>query len=328
MKNKIKVGILFGGKSAEHEVSLQSAKNVTDAIDRDKYEPLLIKIDKNGSWSHSLEELIKDSSVDVIFPILHGPFGEDGTVQGLLKMAEIPFVGAGVAASAVCMDKDMLKRLLREAGLPIVKFHVLNAGEKIPVYNDICSELGSPLFIKPANMGSSIGISKVHNEEGYVQAIKNAFEFDSKIMIEEFIPGRELECSVLGSGSQIETSIIGEIKPSHEFYSYDAKYIDEEGAELTIPAKIQVESAKRVQELAVAAFKTLCCDGLARVDFFLKEEGSIIINEINTMPGFTRISMYPKLWEASGLSYTRLIDRLIELALERFDREKKIKTSV
>ena len=365
MKNKLIVGILFGGKSAEHEVSLQSAKNVFDAIDRDKYDPVLIGIDKNGQWllsdgprfildaddprhiklnpSSDAVTLIPQSggtianlsknknggTLDVIFPILHGPFGEDGTVQGLLKMADIPFVGAGVAASALCMDKEIMKRLLREAGLPIAKFRVLHSYEKIPDYKEICAGLGSPLFIKPANLGSSIGISKVHNEDKFYPAIKDAFEYDNKIMIEEFIPGLELECSVLGSAhTEIEASVIGEIKPSHEFYSYDAKYIDDDGAELIIPAQTQADTTKRVQELAIATFKTLCCDGLARVDFFMKEDGSIIINEINTMPGFTRISMYPKLWEASGLSYTRLIDRLIELALERFEKEKKLKTSV
>ena len=359
MKNKLKVGILFGGKSAEHEVSLQSAKNVFDAIDHDKYEPLLIGIDKNGRWllndrasfllnpddpqniqlNPSSEVISKDElanrAIDVVFPILHGPFGEDGTIQGLLKLADIPFVGADVLASAACMDKDVMKRLLRDAGLPIAKFLALRSSEKAPDYEELNAELGSPLFIKPANMGSSVGINKVRDKDMYLAAISNAFEYDSKIMIEEFIPGRELECSVLGSpfvtskgGAEIETSVLGEIKPRHEFYSYDAKYIDEDGAELIIPAQVSVETIRRVQELSIAVFKTLYCEGLARVDFFLKEDGSIIVNEINTMPGFTRISMYPKLWEASGLSYTQLIDRLIELALERFEKEKKLKTSV
>ena len=325
MGKKITVGILFGGKSAEHEVSLQSAKNVTDAIDRSKYEPVQIKIDKDGSWSRPFNDL----AVDVVFPILHGPFGEDGTVQGLLKLAEIPFVGAGVLASAAAMDKDVMKRLLREAGLPIGKFRSLLSGDKIPDYEELVSELGSPLFIKPANMGSSVGISKVCSKDEYQGALNEAFKYDCKIVIEEFIPGRELECSVLGSPhSVIEASVVGEIKPSHDFYSYDAKYIDDKGAELIIPAGIPAETSLRLREIAIEAFKTLCCEGLARVDFFLKEDGGIIVNEINTMPGFTRISMYPKLWEASGLSYTRLIDRLIELALGRFEKEKSLKTSV
>ena len=361
--NKLRVGILFGGKSAEHEISLQSAKNIYDAIDRAKYEPVLIGIDKSGRWLLSdeskflldaddpkrirlnpssnavalvpqgsgvlanLSDAKSDRAVDVIFPILHGPFGEDGTVQGLLKMADIPFVGAGVLASAAGMDKEVMKRLLRDSGLPIGKFLVLRSGEKIPDYEALCAALGSTLFIKPANMGSSVGISKVRNRDEYLPALNSAFEYDTKVLIEEFIPGRELECSVLGNGEP-EASIPGEIKPTREFYSYDAKYIDEEGAVLTIPAEVSAEIAGRVRELAIKVFKALCCEGLARVDFFLKEDGSIIVNEINTMPGFTRISMYPKLWEASGLSYTNLIDRLICLALERFEREKRLKTSV
>jgi len=360
---KLKVGILFGGKSAEHEVSLQSAKNVYDAIDRDKYEPVLIGIDKEGRWLLSEEsrflldaedprhirlnpssdvvalvphgkgtiENLSDAkngkTIDVVFPILHGPFGEDGTVQGLLKLADVPFVGAGVLASAVGMDKDVMKRLLRAANLPIGKFRSFRSGELIPDYKALCAELGSLLFIKPANMGSSVGVSKVHAKEEFLPALNKAFEYDTKVIIEEFIQGRELECSVLGN-SEVEASVPGEVKPNHEFYSYDAKYIDEKGAVLVIPAEVSAETSKRVRELAIEVFIALCCEGLARVDFFLKEDGSIIVNEINTMPGFTRISMYPKLWEASGVSYTELIDRLIRLALERFEKEKKLKTSV
>ena len=379
MGKKLKVGILFGGKSAEHEVSLQSAKNVYDAIDRDKYEAVLIGIDKSGRWllndesrflldtddprhirlnpsseavalvpqsggaisslsgikNGPIKDRVIDRAIDVVFPILHGPFGEDGTVQGLLKLADIPFVGAGVLASAAGMDKDVMKRLLRDAGLPIGKFRTLHPGEKIPAFEELCGELGSPVFIKPANMGSSVGVCKVHSCDVYLSAIEAAFEYDTKVIIEEFIPGRELECSVLGSlfgsahdGNEVRASVPGEVKPSHEFYSYDAKYIDENGAELIVPAPVSAETARRVQELAMAVFKTLCCEGLGRVDFFLKGDGSIIVNEINTMPGFTRISMYPKLWEASGISYTELIDRLIELALLRFEKEKKLKTSM
>ena len=363
MEKKLIVGILFGGKSAEHEVSLQSARNIYEAINRDKYEPLLMGIDKNGRWllndesrflinaddpknirlnpssdevalvPHSkgtisnLSSLKNNKSVDVVFPILHGPFGEDGTVQGLLKLAEIPFVGAGVLASAAGMDKDVMKRLLRDAGLPIGKFVVVRAGEKFPDYEETRAALGSTLFIKPANMGSSVGVSKVRTRDEYLSALNNAFEYDTKAIIEEFIPGRELECSVL-DGDEITASVPGEIKPSHDFYSYDAKYIDESGAALIIPADVSAETARRIGELAVSVFKTLCCEGLARVDFFMKEDGTIIVNELNTMPGFTRISMYPKLWEASGISYTKLIDRLIELALIRFEKEKKLKTSI
>jgi len=361
--NKLRVGILFGGKSAEHEVSLQSAKNIFDAIDREKYEPVLIGIDKSGRWLlndesgflinandpkrirlntssdavalvpqskgtiSNLSAQKNDSAIDVIFPVLHGPFGEDGTVQGLLKLADIPFVGSGVLASAAGMDKDVMKRLLRDAGLPIGKFRVLCADDDVPSYEEVSSELGTPLFVKPANMGSSVGVSKVKKQSQYLPALEGAFEYDTKAVIEEFIPGRELECSVLG-GTEIMASIPGEIKSKHEFYSYNAKYIDKKGAELIIPAKVSVEIIQRVQELAIAVFKTLCCDGLARVDFFLKKDGSVIINEINTMPGFTKISMYPKLWEASGISYTQLIDKLIGFALERFEKEKLLKTSL
>ena len=370
MSKKLKVGILFGGKSAEHEVSLQSAKNVYDAIDREKYEPVLIGIDKSGRWllndesrflidaddprrirlnpSSDAVALVPQSggtisnlsssgnggAIDVVFPILHGPFGEDGTVQGLLKLADIPFVGAGVLASAAGMDKDMMKRLFRDAGLPIGKFRVIRTGEKIPEYKELSDELGSVVFIKPANMGSSVGVSKVHKAEEYYPAVLDAFQYDTKVIIEEYISGRELECSVLGVaagnndiGSEPVASVVGEVKSRHEFYSYDAKYIDENGAALIIPADIPEKTVRRVQELAVGAFKTICCEGLGRVDFFLKKDGTVIINEINTMPGFTRISMYPKLWEASGISYTKLIDLLIELALERFKIEKKLKTS-
>jgi len=353
MQRKLKVGILFGGKSAEHEVSLQSAKNVFDFIDREKYEPVLIGIDKNGRWflgGGSASDFLLDTddprrirlnpsgsplslfpqidAVDAVFPILHGPFGEDGTVQGLLKLAEIPFVGAGVLASAAGMDKDIMKRLLRDASLPIGKFRALRSEEQPPDFDEVGAALGVPFFVKPANMGSSVGVSKVRKPQEFLAALKTAFEYDTKVMIEEFIPGRELECSVLGSPSDAAASIPGEIKPHLEFYSYEAKYIDEHGAALIIPADLPAETAVRVRELSLAVFKTLCCEGLARVDFFLKEDGSLFVNELNTMPGFTRISMYPKLWEASGLSYTKLIDRLIELAVQRFERESRLKTSV
>jgi D-alanine-D-alanine ligase len=378
MKKKIRVGILFGGKSAEHEVSLQSARNVLEALDREKYDPVLIGIGKDGRWllndesrflldasdprrirlnplgdraailpesgglvskltnndlknndltSNDLKNVNQDCVVDVVFPILHGPFGEDGTVQGLLRLADVPFVGAGVLASAAGMDKDVMKRLFRDAGLPIGKFRAFRSHEKIPAFDNLAKELGSPFFIKPANMGSSVGVSKVRSEKEFPEAVKTAFRFDTKIIIEEYIIGRELECSVLGN-EEIEASVPGEVRSSHEFYSYDAKYIDEKGAVLEIPARISEETARHVRELAIAVFKTMECEGLSRVDFFLKEDGSIIVNEINTMPGFTRISMYPKLWEASGLSYSGLIDRLIQLAIKRFEKEKNIRTSI
>lgn len=361
-KKKINIGILFGGKSAEHEVSLQSAKNVFDAIDKEKYDPILIGIDKSGKWllnsestfllnednpqliklnqSSDLVALVPQSAgeisnftnssqnlkIDVVFPILHGPFGEDGTLQGLLKLANIPFVGASVLGSAVGMDKDVMKRLLRDAGIPIGKFAVLKSHELIPHFQKIKAELGLPFFVKPANMGSSIGIYKIHNEPEYNNGILKAFEFDNKIILEEFIKGREIECSVLGNENPI-ASIPGEVISNHDFYSYDAKYIDEHGAALEVPAKISDPIAKQIQELAIKTFQTLSCEGLGRVDFFLKDTNEVIVNEINTIPGFTKISMYPKLWEASGISYADLIDKLIQLAIERFDKEQRLKTS-
>ncbi|MDR3139992.1 MAG: D-alanine--D-alanine ligase [Treponema sp.] len=362
MEKKISVGILFGGKSAEHEVSLQSAKNVFDALDRTKYDPVLIGIDKSGRWLLNDESRFllnaddpkrvtlnpegdavallpqgggvisnlaapgREKSIDVVFPILHGPFGEDGTVQGLLKLADIPFVGAGVLASAAGMDKDVMKRLLRDAGIPVGKFLVFKSHEVLPPFQAIREELGLPFFVKPANMGSSVGVGKIRNEEEYPLCVREAFEYDTKIILEEFIPGRELECSVLGNEEPL-ASLPGEVKSRHEFYSYDAKYLDEQGAVLEIPARINEDVCRALQALAVKTFQTLACEGLGRVDFFLKPDGTIMVNEINTMPGFTRISMYPKLWEASGLSYSALIDRLIALALDRFKKEKKLKTS-
>lgn len=361
-QKKIRVGILFGGKSAEHEVSLQSAKNVADAIDTEKYEVILIGIDKTGKWllpnqsnfllNEDNPELVRlnvenkidtalipqsggellnvgttdvASFVDVVFPILHGPFGEDGTVQGLLKLAGIPFVGAGVLGSAVGMDKDVMKRLLRDAGIPISKFLVFERGEEVD-FDTVTSELGLPIFVKPANMGSSVGVGKVHTQEEFTACIEEAYLYDTKIIVEEFIDGRELECGVLGNQNP-QASIVGEVTPNQDFYSYDAKYVDENGAELNIPANIDAGTMKRVQELAIKTFKTLSCEGLGRVDCFLTNEGRLVMNEINTIPGFTKVSMYPQLWKASGVSYSELIDKLIILAIDRFEREKNLKTS-
>ena len=364
MHKKIRVSILFGGKSAEHEVSLQSAKNIVEAIDKDKYDVILIGIDKNGQWylneasrfllhaenpklialnrssehvalvpKDNRNQLVNLSSreslgpIDVVFPVLHGPFGEDGTVQGLLKLFNVPFVGASVLGSAIGMDKDVMKRLLRDAGIPIPDFLVFHKESIDEIdFEQVKKQLGLPLFIKPANLGSSVGIHKVKDESRFMPAILDAFQYDVKILIEEYIKGREIECSVLGNENPI-VSIPGEIIPQHEFYSYEAKYIDEKGASLEIPAKLSPEIIKQIQDVALRAFKALCCEGMARVDFFLRNEKEIFVSEINTIPGFTKISMYPKLWEASGIPYTELIDKLIQLALERFEREKKIKIS-
>lgn len=361
MHKKIRVGILFGGKSAEHEVSLQSAKNIVEALDRNIYEPVLIGVDKTGKWllpatSHFLLNsgdpklimLNKESSqrvalvpqssgrianldsrkdslaVDVVFPILHGPFGEDGTVQGLLKLANIPFVGASVLGSAVGMDKDVMKRLLRDADIPIAQFVAVRK-PRVPSFAKIKKVLGIPFFVKPANLGSSVGVSKVKNEKEYQKAIEKAFLYDLKVIIEEYIHGREIECSVLGNNDPL-ASLPGEVTAAHDFYSYEAKYLDEHGAKLEIPAKLSNFLIKKVQKLAIDAFKTLACEGMARVDFFLKRDGTVLVNEINTIPGFTSISMYPKLWEVSGITYSDLIDRLITLAFERFEAEQKLKT--
>ena len=363
MARKIRVGILFGGRSAEHEVSLQSAKNIIDAIDTNKYELVLIGIDKTGQWhlneesrfllpitqselpalpesgenlalvpGKQYEQLVALSgqqrlgSLDVIFPVLHGPFGEDGTVQGLLKLANIAFVGAGVLGSAVGMDKDVMKRLLRDAGIPVARFMAISRYSSKKIGFDYArGQLGLPLFIKPANLGSSVGIQKVKDGEEFERAVRDAFNYDNKILIEECIDGREIECSVLGNDNPI-ASVPGEILPRHEFYSYEAKYLDENGAVLEIPARLPSEISERIRQLAIKTFSVLCCEGMARVDFFLRNDGEIIVNEINTIPGFTRISMYPKLWEATGISYSELIDKLIELAIERFEHEKQLKT--
>ncbi|MCK8818176.1 D-alanine--D-alanine ligase [Natroniella sulfidigena] len=361
---KTRVGVLFGGKSAEHEVSLQSAKNVIEAMDQEKYEIVLIGMDKQGRWylkedsdfllnatdptqiklsksddevalilGDGAEQLININDfkileeLDVVFPILHGPYGEDGTVQGLFKLVDLPFVGADVLGSAVGMDKDVMKRLLRDAGIPIADFLTYHHIEQEKIdFAEIKDRLDMPVFIKPANLGSSVGISKAANQAEFEKAIELAFQFDNKIIIEEAIEGREIECSVLGNQKPI-ASVPGEILPQEGFYSYEAKYIDESGAALEMPAKLADEMVKKVQECAVESFKVLCCQGMARVDVFVQEDQKIIVNEINTIPGFTKISMYPKLWELSGISYSELIDKLIELAIERYNNEKKLKTS-
>jgi D-alanine-D-alanine ligase len=364
MTEQIRVGVVFGGKSAEHEVSLQSARNVIDAIDRAKYAVVPIAIDKQGHWHIAQAEgylkhaddparvALADTAepaalvpgrensqlvglngndvarhLDVVFPVLHGPLGEDGTVQGLLKLADIPFVGAGVLGSAVGMDKDVMKRLLRDAGLPLGEFVTLHQHQRRTIDRDaVIAEVGYPCFVKPANMGSSVGISKVHDATEWDAAIDEAFRFDTKILVEEFIEGREIEVAVLGNENP-EASVPGEIVPHQEFYSYDAKYIDPDGAGLVIPADLSPEQTAEVQRVAVATFEALCCAGMGRVDSFVTADGRVLVNEINTIPGFTRISMYPKLWAATGLDYPSLIDRLITLALERHTAEKELDSS-
>lgn len=320
---KLKIGVLFGGKSAEHEVSLVSAKNVINALDKNKYKVTSVKIGKDGKFNINILK-----KFDLIFPVLHGPFGEDGSMQGLFKILDIPFVGAGVLGSAVGMDKDVMKRLLREAKIPVGDFLILENGEeKKYCFEQIEKKLGMPVYVKPANMGSSVGVSKVQNDAELKKAIKEAFKYDTKIVIEEELKGREIECSVLGNENP-KASLPGEIIPVNDFYSYKAKYISKNSALLKVPAELSKKEIKMVQEMAVKAFKVLNCRGLGRLDFFLLKNGKLYINEINTLPGFTSISMYPKLWEASGLPIGKLLDNIIDLALERFNKEKKLKTTL
>jgi D-alanine-D-alanine ligase len=363
---KLTVGLLFGGRSAEHEISILSARNVFEAIDKEKYDVVLIGIDPDGRWSlrepsifsapsvggalpalqrseRSVALLpypapanlvgIADSSlnrcIDAIFPVLHGMCGEDGTIQGLITLAGIPFVGPGVLGSAVCMDKDAAKRLMREAGIPTARHIAVRASARSELeYRKVTEKLGSPVFVKPANTGSSVGVKKVCGAEEFDAAVEEAFRFDAKIVIEEAIAGRELECAVLGNEDP-RASGVGEIipNPRHGFYSYQAKYLDDQGAKVAVPADVESGIVSRVQELAVRAFQALCCEGMARVDFFLRPGGEILVNELNTIPGFTSISMYPKLWRQSGVSYPELIDRLIQFAVERAERERALKTS-
>jgi D-alanine-D-alanine ligase len=401
---KLRVGILFGGRSGEHEVSLLSAASVVKAIDKTKYEVVPIGITKDGRWltAEHAERLLKGEAqkaagegarstqaamlragdpeatpgaavlaagesvvvppeparrdaglapfqtdlktdanlrrasdrainVDVIFPVLHGTFGEDGTIQGLLELADIAYVGAGVLGSAAGMDKDIMKSLFRAAGLPIVKHVTVLRGEfeREPkkVQKLVASKLKYPVFVKPANLGSSVGISKAHDRKELGPAIAEAAKFDRKIVIEQGVGGkknkaREIECAVLGN-DEPKASIAGEIIPCKEFYDYDAKYLSE-GSEAVIPAKITKAEMKTVQRLAIAAFKAVDCTGLARVDFLMDSKSrKIFVNEINTMPGFTAISMYPKMWVASGVSYPALIDRLIQLGIERHEDKKR-----
>lgn len=355
------VALIFGGKSAEHEVSLRSAKNIADALDKDLFTPVLIGISKEGSWYrfpdmkvfthtkivdntlpqdaepvalislrgkpvlYSLKDQSK-SQMDIAFPIMHGTMGEDGTIQGLFKMVQVPFVGCGVWSSAAGMDKEVMKRLLAEAKIPNARYLLLTPKMKIS-YSEIAMQLGSTFFIKPANAGSSVGVHKIKSAEDFAEKIKDAFLFDNKVLAEEFIQGRELECSVMGHNHNPKASLPGEVIPQHEFYSYEAKYVDEQGALLKIPAELSPSAVAKIQEYAKITYQVMGCDGLTRVDFFIKPNEDIYVNEINTIPGFTKISMYPKMWEATGLGYKDLITQLIHLGFERHQDEQKLKTS-
>jgi D-alanine-D-alanine ligase len=360
---KRRVVVVFGGRSAEHEVSVVSARSVVDSLDPGRYDVVLIGIDKEGRW-HQLRELpsrtagelpaVTDASgprvslardpgesaivsetgerreIDVVFPILHGPFGEDGTIQGMLELAGIPYVGAGVLGSALGIDKAVQKVLFATAGLRVVPHEVVHEREWEEDREAVearTAALGLPLFVKPATLGSSVGITKVKHLDDLPAAMEEALSYAGKAVIETSIEGaREIECAVLGNEDPV-ASIPGEIIPEAEWYDYRAKYVDE-GTRLEIPAQLPEAVTKEIQRMAVAAFQAIECSGMARVDFFYREPADIVLNEINTIPGFTHISMYPKLWEASGLSYAELVDRLVELAIERHEREQKRGRSV
>ncbi len=365
---KIKIGVLYGGRSGEHDVSLCSAASVVSALDKNKYEVIAVGIDRAGRWYvqdqpeivtdrdfgkilslkrrgrwvvnhfeqgnklhiYNIENNNEEVVVDLIFPVLHGTFGEDGTLQGLLELAMVPYIGADVAGSAIGMDKDIAKRLLKEAGIPVVPSLTVNNKEwhdqPEPIIRRALEKLGLPLFVKPLCTGSSVGIKKVKEKDALAGAIDFALQFDMRIMIEKAVDCREIECAVLGN-DEPTASILGEIIPSHEFYSYEAKYIDPQGAKMNIPAQIEDGLADAIRKHAVAGYKALNCSGMARVDFFLDKKTNVFyLNEINTLPGFTSISMYPKLWEATGLPYAILLDKLISLALERHQRKLEIKT--
>jgi D-alanine-D-alanine ligase len=369
---KLRIGLLFGGRSGEHEVSLASAMSVYKALDKNRYEVSLIGIDKEGRWTlpdaqQMLAQVEKNSmnmklqssaqffavtpnaseqqlvpiaggsaqlgpALDLVMPILHGTYGEDGTVQGLLELAQIPYVGSGVLGSALGMDKEVSSRLFEAAGIRTVPSICVRKHEyqsaREAVLNKITKGFSLPFFIKPANAGSSVGVHKVKDKTGLTAAIEDAFQFDTKIIVQKAVAARELEVAVLGNDKP-KASIVGEIVPNHEFYSYEAKYLDDNGADLHLPAKdLTPEQVHQVQEWAILAFQTLECKGMARVDFFLdRDTKELFINEINTIPGFTKISMYPKLWQASGLEYPELLDELIRLGLETHEQRRALKTT-
>jgi D-alanine-D-alanine ligase len=382
---RLRVGIIYGGRSGEHEVSIASAAAIFKHLDRERYDPIPIRIEKDGRWiladrpplalaasevieqarlqsAHTIRQgrqahmvaypadeplltierqtgrdagdraYVTGLGLDVVFPVLHGPYGEDGTVQGLLELANLPYVGAGVLASAVGMDKAVMKVVFAGRGLPVVPCRVLHRREwehgREPISAACVAALGLPLFVKPANLGSSVGISKAKHRDGLVAAIEHAFEFDRKVVVEQAVPdAREIECAVLGNDVP-EASVPGEIVPNREFYDYEAKYLDDRSA-LIIPAPLGDELADAVRHMALEAFKAIDCAGMARVDFLLaRATGQLFVNEVNTIPGFTTISMYAKLWAASGVTYPTLLDRLIRLALDRHAEKQRLRTSV
>jgi D-alanine-D-alanine ligase len=357
--DKHKLCIICGGKSSEHRISLISAKNVISALNKDKYQLTIIGIDLEGRWKlidadnpfvytesaatiginpASREVYIRRMSdkvcifneddgevldtVDIFFPVMHGAFGEDGTVQGLFRTWDLPFVGCDILGSALCMDKDLTKRVLRDSDIPVTNWISIRKHEDIPPFQRVVQELGVPVFVKPSNAGSSVGVSKVNAEEEYLQAIHEAFRHDEKLLIEEAFTGKEVECAILGN-EEPKASTIGEIVPTVNFYDFDTKYLNVSAASLKIPAEIDDTVALELQHTALRAFQLLECRGLSRVDFFLKADNSFVLNEVNTLPGFTSTSMYPLLWEHAGLGYSDLLDNLIALAIDRYEKRKQ-----
>jgi D-alanine-D-alanine ligase len=341
---RIRVAVLAGGRSSEHEISLASARSVLEALDPDRYEAVTVAIGRDGRWElgpgtsrHALGTVPETrpvetlpiptesvpttlAGVEVVLPILHGPFGEDGTVQGLLELAGVPYVGAGVAASSLCMDKDLFKKVMRDSGIPVAEHVALRLGD------EIANPFGYPVFVKPARLGSSVGITKVHDESELTPAVELARRHDEKVLVEEFMDGMEVECGVLGNRVPPPiASLPGRIDTlDHEWYDYASKY-DEDGMELIVPPELPPETIERVQQLAVDSFIASECEGMARVDFFVRDGGEVVVNELNTIPGFTATSVYAKLFEASGIPYAQLLDRLVDLALERHERRSKLK---
>lgn len=354
MSKKLSIAILYGGKSVEHEISIRSAKNVVANIDKEAFDVVLLGIDKNGSWylnksidselnsgnavSISLDALSpklieiesgKIITIDVVFPVLHGTDGEDGSIQGLFTSLNLPVLGSGVLGSAISMDKLISKKVLKESGIPVASYLEFNKSQSESIlFDKVVAQVGLPFMIKSAALGSSVGISMIKNEDGFREALNDSFRYGDKIVIEEFIKGRELECAVIGN-EHPEASYPGEIVlvKDYDFYTYEAKYMDEEAIEIKLPAELDNSITAEIRRLSILAFQALRCEDFARVDLFLTEDGRIIINEINTIPGFTSASMFPMMWQKMGLNYTQLLSKLIKLCLERFDSAKGLETS-
>jgi D-alanine-D-alanine ligase len=351
MSKKSKVVILYGGRSVEHGVSVNSARNIFEFIDKDRFEPLTIGISKSGQWyltsgvTKDIEQgkalgLILDAQrpgfiivssgdrfkADIIFPVLHGTDGEDGSIQGMIKSMDIPMVGTGVLGSSISMNKIVAKRLLKDAGLPVTDFITFHYSEENKInFNEVAAKIGLPFMVKSASLGSSVGVSKVKNEEEFKKAIADSFRYDDYLLIEQYVTGREIECAILGNNPP-QASYPGEIVISskYEFYTFDAKYVDPDAVRIDVPAKLDKNIAEKIREVCVKAYQTLYCEDFSRVDLFLTETGNIYINEINTIPGFTNSSMYPMMWKERGINFTDLITKLLDLSLERYDRGKRI----